>query len=455
MTQQILSRTRLERIITDLDLYQRERKAMIMEDVVGLMRRDMTVQIGRPGDPQGGYFTVSFVSESPRTAMQVADRLASSFITENLQDRTVQADQTSQFLQTQLDDARRRLTEHEQKLEEFRKTYSGQLPTQVQSNLQVMQSTQVQMQALSESMSRDRDRQLVLDKLIGDLLAISASNQAADSASRDARSAAAPSAAEQLVHARAALQELTLRLKPEHPDVVRAQRIVRELEQKAESEALDAPVGTGGQQATRLSENDQKRLSDMQAERESLERRIAASQAEEGRLQATLAAYRVRVEAAPTREAQQVELMRDYATLQESYTSLLTKSQESNMAAALERRQIGEQFRIIDPARLPERPISPNRPYLSLVGAAAGFGLGLALIALFEYRDTGVRTDDDVTFSLALPVLAVIPAMVTERDLGIVRQRWKMAAATSLVVVAMGVLAVAAWKLDFIERWVR
>jgi uncharacterized protein involved in exopolysaccharide biosynthesis len=147
--------------------------------------------------------------------------------------------------------------------------------------------------------------------------------------------------------------------------------------------------------------------------------------------------------------------MRDYATLQESYTSLLTKSQESNMAAALERRQIGEQFRIIDPARLPERPISPNRPYLSLVGAAAGFGLGLALIALFEYRDTGVRTDDDVTFSLALPVLAVIPAMVTERDLGIVRQRWKMAAATSLVVVAMGVLAVAAWKLDFIERWVR
>jgi uncharacterized protein involved in exopolysaccharide biosynthesis len=366
----------------------------------------------------------------------------------------VQADQTSQFLQTQLDDARRRLTEHEQKLEQFRKTYSGQLPTQVQSNLQVMQSTQMQIQGLNEAMNRDRDRQLTLDKLIADLLAISAANEAAANVSRDSQRAAAPTAAEQLVQARAALQALLLRLKPEHPDVVRAQRIVGELQAKADAEVLNAPVGSGGQGPLRLSESDQKRLSDMQAERESLERRITASQAEGTRLQAVLAAYRTRVETAPTRESQQVELMRDYDTLQLSYTTLLTKSQESNMAAALERRQIGEQFKVIDPARLPERPISPNRPRLRLLGAVAGLGIGLALIALFEYRDTSVRTDDDVTVSLALPVLAVIPLMRTEGEATRTRRHWRTAAIASFVVTAC-LVGVVAWKLNVIGQWVR
>jgi len=456
MTQQILSRTRLERIITDLDLYARERRTMIMEDVVELMRRNMSIQVGRATNNENdpGYFTVSFESESARTAMLVADRLASSFITENLQDRTVQADQTSQFLQTQLEDARRRLTEHEQKLEQFRKTYSGQLPTQVQSNLQVMQSTQMQIQGLNEAMNRDRDRQLTLDKLIADMLAISAANEAAATASRDSQRAAAPSAAEQLAQARSALQALLLRLKPEHPDVIRAQRTVQELQAKADAEALNGPVGSGAQGPLRLSESDQKRLSDMQAERESLERRIAASQAEGARLQTVLASYRTRVEAAPTRESQQVELMRDYDTLQQSYTTLLAKSQESNMAAALERRQIGEQFRVIDPARLPERPISPDRPRLRMLGALGGLGLGLALVALFEYRDTSVRTDDDVTASLALPVLAVIPLMRTEDEAVRMRRRWRTAAIASFVVIACFV-GVMAWSFNVIEQWVR
>ena len=154
----------------------------------------------------------------------------------------------------------------------------------------------------------------------------------------------------------------------------------------------------------------------MQAERESLDRRIALNQAEEARLQTVLSGYRAKVEAAPTRESEEIELTRDYTTLQEQYQALLTRSQQSKIAADLERRQIGEQFRLIDAARLPERPISPNRPRLNMMGALAGLALGLALIALLEYRDTSFRTDDDVALSLSLPVLAVIPAMTTRRE---------------------------------------
>jgi hypothetical protein len=192
----------------------------------------------------------------------------------------------------------------------------------------------------------------------------------------------------------------------------------------------------------------------MQAERESLDRRITASRAEEKRLQDVLADYRKRLEAAPELESEQVELMRDYGTIKEQYEELLGRSQQSRIAADLERRQIGEQFKLIDAARLPERPISPNRPRLNIMGALAGLALGLALIGLIEYRDTTFRTDEDITLSLALPVVAVIPAMTTRRERQVKKRRILAAISASIVVVA-GAAAVVVWKLDVIVRWVR
>jgi uncharacterized protein involved in exopolysaccharide biosynthesis len=192
----------------------------------------------------------------------------------------------------------------------------------------------------------------------------------------------------------------------------------------------------------------------MQAERESLDRRIAASRAEQARLQKVLMDYRTRVEAAPQRESEEVELTRDYGTIKEQYETLLARSQESRIAADLERRQIGEQFKLIDAARLPERPISPDRLRLNLMGALAGLALGLALIALIEYRNTTFRTDEDITLSLALPVFAVIPAMTTRRERQTRRRRWLVAVTASVAVMAAGVAALV-WKMDAIVAWVR
>ena len=455
ISQQIQSRTRLERIIQELNLYPEERKTMIMEDVVELMRQDISVQIararGRRDDP--GNFSVAFTSESARTAMQVTERLAAQFITENLQDRTVQADQTSQFLETQLEEARRRLADHERKLAQFKQAHAGELPSQVQSNLAVMQSTQVQLRNLIETINGDRDRALVLDRTMADLVAIGAATPPPSSTAKGTQPPT-QTAAEQLQAARGALRTLELRLKPEHPDIVRAQRVVRELEQKAQVEELNNPVGVNAAARPALSANDQKRLSEMQAERESLDRRIAANVAEEARLQTVLSAYRTKVEAAPTRESEEIELTRDYTTLQEQYQELLTRSQQSKIAADLERRQIGEQFRLIDAARLPERPISPDRPRLNMLGALGGLALGLGLVALLEYRDKSFRSDDDIALSLSLPVLAVIPVMNTRRERDRARHRKLVALSASLVAMTGAIVAIV-WLMDDIVSWVR
>jgi capsular polysaccharide biosynthesis protein len=192
----------------------------------------------------------------------------------------------------------------------------------------------------------------------------------------------------------------------------------------------------------------------MQAERESLERRITLNQAEEVRLQRELNTLRAKVAVAPSREAEATELMRDYDSLDAQYRTLLDRAQQSRIAADLERRQIGEQFRLIEPARLPQRPFSPDRQRLNVMGAMAGLGFGLALLALIEYRDTSFRTEDDFTVSLALPVLAVIPTMVTRPERQRAKRRRLMAVSAS-VVATVGTIAVIVWKIDDIANWVR
>lgn len=451
MSQVIQSRTRLEGIIQELNLYEKERQELIMEDVVEGMRSAISVQIPRVRGGQPGSFTVSFEAEDARAALQVTERLATQFISESLQDRTVQADQTSQFLETQLEEARRKLAEHEQKFADYRRRYAGELPTQVGNTLGLVQSTQNQLQGIANALNRDHDRQLVLEKTISDQIAINATREQAVPA-RGGNGPESPAA--RLEGARAALRSLQQRLKPEHPDMVRAERVVRDLEEKAAADELNAPVGTGVVNASNMPVADLTRLAAMQTEQESLARRIALNQAEEARLQKVLSGLRAKVEIAPSREADATELMRDYDSLDEQYRTLLGRVQQSRIAADLERRQIGEQFRLIDPARLPMRPFSPNRLRMNMMGAMGGLLFGLALLALIEYRDTSFRTEEDFTASLALPVLAVIPAMLTRPERQLAKRRRLVTISASVVVMA-GAIAVIVWKMDAIANWVR
>jgi polysaccharide chain length determinant protein (PEP-CTERM system associated) len=433
LTQQIMSRTRLERIIQDFNLYAEQRRTGIMEDVVERMRREIDLQVVR-----GDAFRISYVGDNPRTVMRVTERLATLFIDENLRDREVLAEGTNQFLEAQLEDARRRLVEHEKKLEEYRLAHAGQLPSQIDSNLQVLQNAQMQVQAVTESINRDRDRQLILERQIADL------EQQQDAVAAGGATAEATSSLEQqLEAAKRNYAALQTRLTPQHPDVQRMARTVRDLEKKlADSEAATpgtpAPAVVPAGTATRA-----RRLEDLRLELELLNRTVAKKQGDEQKLRTTIASYQARVEAAPTRESEMTELTRDYQTLQGLYSSLLAKKEDSKIAANLERRQIGEQFKLLDPARLPEKPFSPNRGRLNMIGMVGGLAVGVLLIGFLEYRDKSFKTDHEVMRVMALPVLAVVPMMQSTAE-----KRWAFkkrmligAACTTTVLLCFGVVA--------------
>ncbi len=442
ITQQILSRTRLERIIQDFNLYPELRKSAIMEDVVDRMRSSIAVQVVK-----GDAFRVSFTSDDARTSMRVTERLASLFIEENLRDREVLAEGTNQFLEAQLEDARRRLVETEHKVEEYKKQYDGQLPEQREANMQGLHNTEMQLQALVEALNRDRDRKLVVERGIADMEAADATTLPPAPVLASAKDAdglpIGATAAQQLEAAQAALQQMQMQKKDTHPDVQRQKRLIADLQKKADAEALARPVSAPASPAELLRKN---RLAEARAELQKLDKQIADRTDAEQKLRASMGIYQKRIEEAPARDAELTELTRDYRTLQTMYTSLLAKKEDSKVAANLERRQIGEQFKILDPARLPERPSSPNRRQLQLVAIGLAVGLGMSLAALMEYLDKTLKSEGDVRAALNLIVLAGIPILpeVTRSS----DRRWKVVAisAAVLLVAAAGTAAVV-WKV--------
>ena len=462
ISQQILSRTRLERIVQEFNLYERERRRLLMEDVIEGMRRDISINIARARSRRDevNNFSVSFEANEARTAMRVTERLASLFVQENLEDRELLADQTDQFLKGQLEESRRRLLDQERKLQEFRTHNNGRLPDQVQSNLQLLQGAQLRLQTLTENNNRDRDRLSVLEKMLAEMPATSTAS-AVQPAQRRAGSEQiqTATAAQQLDAARSELRALQLRLKPDHPDIGRAKRFIAELEAKAENEALQqplsaitpAPLATNNPVADRQA---QLRAEQMRSEMLDIRARIDSERREAARLQEAIADLTGRVQAGPALQSQVTELMRDYATLQEGYTVMLRKSEESKMAVNLERRQIGEQFKIIDGARLPEKPISPDRFRINMFGILGGLGLGLGLVAFLEYRDTSFKSDDDVMTTLALPVLAVIPLMTNAGERRQARRRaLLLAASASVTCMLLAAAVMVVWQYRLLDRW--
>ena len=455
--QQILSRTRLEQIVREFDLYASERKTQLMEDVIEQMRtRDISVQTTNTGarrTSSAPTFRISYSGRDPRTVMRVTERLTSLFIDESLRDRSALAEGTNQFLETQLQEARNRLIEQEKRLEVYRREHSGELPSQLNSNMQAIQNIQLQLQNLSQSITQDKDRRQTLERMLAEAEAFPAIAASVPTGQPESGAASAVPTAQQLEVARAQLRALELRLKPTHPDLARMKRLVARLEQKAEAEALEQPlsptesvqVPTNPQEQQR-----QARIRDLAAEREALPRRIAAKEAQEGKLREALNSYQARIAAVPARETELVELTRDYETLRQIYTSLLTKNENARASTNLERQQIGEQFKLLEPARLPERPISPNRPQIYTMGALGGLAFGLGLALLLDYRDRSLRSEADLIHAFALPVLALVPTMAGAVDSQKRRRTVRVAVAAG--VFAVSVSLVVAWRLGLVGQ---
>jgi len=399
-SQTILSRTRLERVINDFNLYQSERKRQVMEEVVDNMRRDIKIL------PSGGdSFTVSYFGRNPVIVMKVAERLAAYFKDESQVDGQRRAEGTNAFIESQVEEKERALKAVEDRLTQYKLQHAGELPTQVSANLQALTTIVQNLHSIANQLSADQNTKMTLESNIQ-----MAESQADPGGPLPAGADGAPStAAQQLAKAKATLAALELNRTAENPVIKQLKEEIKSLERAADDEARRAPVSSAG-----LTPQEQVRQAHLKQWRDQLEqvnKSIAANQAEEKNLRAQAGSYQAKVNNVPIREAEMVVLNRDYETLNNIYKEFVAKREASQASVDLERRQIGEQFTLLDQARVPEKPYSPDRSLINVVGIVAGLGLGLALVALVEYRDTTFKTDYELASVLSLPVLAVVPLM--------------------------------------------
>jgi polysaccharide chain length determinant protein (PEP-CTERM system associated) len=435
LQQQILSRTRLERVISDFNLYPEQRRQMPMEDVVERMRKDIDARAVR-----GDVFALQYVSVNARSAKEVTERLASMFIDENLRNRMATADSTSQFLQAQLADTRRKLEEIETQRAQFRQKYMGELPEQVTSNLAVLNSTQVRAQSLTDANAADLIRKAGIERQIAELtlpgVVPGESGGAIDYSAGSLASVS--STAGQLAQAQEALAQLRQRLREDHPDVKRGQRTIEDLQLKLDRETAERPISPRVPRSTPGATPDPRalRVVELRQELEAVKATIANRQRELAHLSGVMGQYQSRMQSSPALQNELMQIERNYATYRKQYDDLLAKANNAEMSAGVEQRQIGEQFRILDAARMPERAFSPNRQQIVGMGLLGGLAVGVALIGLLEFRDSSFHTPDDVLSVLALPVVAAIPIIHTQSERRAARRRrFAMSFATAVVLL--------------------
>ena len=394
LKQQILSRSNLESIIKQLGLFNHpEQASMHMEDKINALRRNILVVTTRGGrrGTETSSFTISFRGEEPEMVMHVTNSLASSFISENLRSREAQAIGTSDFLEAELASMRATLEQKESEVERFRTRYMGELPEQLETNLRVLDRLQDQLISYQESLRDAQSRLTILQNQPPTRVAQSGSTETAEASEPD------PLDIDAL---RAELARLKMRYTEQHPDIIRLKIQIQELEQSA------AQAGSGGETQSVLREPTP--VLQVRNEISSIRSAIA-------RLEAEIRVHEERVESIPKREQELAALQRDYEDLQTSYSSLLNRKLEAEIAVNMERKQQGEQFRIIDRAQLPARPIKPNMLMLLMMTVAAGFGLGGGLIFVIEFFNQSFRTLNDIEHSLNIPTLTVIPFIANKR----------------------------------------
>ena len=370
------------------------------------------------------------------------------FIDESSRDRGNVADNARQFLDASVEDVRRRLQESEKKVQEYRKTRTGSLPTQLESNLQAFSNNALEVQSIVQKIHDDQNRRLILEKQLADLESSNEMVQPMDLPASQVTIGAdghpVGGTTQVLNFWRARLADLEARkLLSGHPDVIAAKKQVAEWEKKVEEEALQQPVSRPAVQVLSPAELARRnRIATVRAELDQLNLQMNSKLMEEKRLRGEAMKLQARIDATPAVESEMTDITRDYMQLNAQYASLLAKREDSKLAANLERAQIGEQFTLLDPARVPERPFKPDRRQINMMGMVVGLGIGLALVALLEYRDVSFKTDDEIFRVLSLPVLAVVPVMLSDAE----RRkslRWKIILNTglgSMVAVCFAVL---------------
>jgi polysaccharide chain length determinant protein (PEP-CTERM system associated) len=445
ITQQILSRTRLEQIVDRYHLYAGQngwRRVLDAGDPVEQMRKDIKIDLvqpqGKPADLTA--FKISYAAGSAEVAQQVNNMLTEQFIDESLNAQRQLSQSTTSFLDNQLVAAATELEKQEQEVRAFKTSHLGDLPSQLQSNVEILSGLQNQLQNTQHALDVAKQQKLYLESQLQQLR--TSSSFVGDGPSE------LDSLQKQLLDLRNKLADDRARHTEEFPDIVALKRkiaatekLIKDLEhsaatddqQKASARASDASADATYPIVSSPFMQIRSQLKANELEIENYRRM------EKG-IEGKIAEYRSRLNLTPATEQELAEKSRGYEEAKANYNSLVQKKNQSQLATNLENRQEGQQFRVLDPPSLPGRPKSPNHLLLSLGGLAAGGLLGVCLLAFRELTNPRVQHEDDIDGLVPARILVRIPHLDTPQDLRL-STRSRLLEAVAVLCMALVMIA--------------
>jgi polysaccharide biosynthesis transport protein len=428
MSTQVLSRTRLLALIEKFHLYPSY--ASSPDEQVDQMRDDVKFQMVQAPAANGNQelvaFKMAYKAPQPQIAQNVNAALTSFFVDENMRASQEQSEATTHFLDTQVRAIGQTIADGEAKVRAYEAQHDGSLPQQLQSNIQILNGIQSQLQAAHAAHERALQQQTYLNSLQKQYETMSDTPDV-------------PSSLEgQLEGARAQLAGLQAHYTDDHPDIKKLKETIAGLEKLKKDLGAEAKEKLETNTASSEQVKALAPLVQLQSQIKVNKMELQTSAEQTQRLEQAGQMYQARLNATPAVEAEMSDMMRDFGNMRKEYLDLLKKKQESSLATSLERQQQGAQFRVIDPPSLPDKPVFPDRFKFSL----AAIGVGLAMAVLFgfgsEIFDDRIRNEQALNEAVNLPILVDIPSLPTPAEIRAARWRpWLAVAATVAVVILL------------------
>lgn len=401
MKQQILSRTRLEPVIDKFGLYQKDRQRYGMDELVTRLRESIDVV---PMDPMPGTapgnrqlpgFTVTVTFNDPVAAQQICSEVTSMFTVESARSSVQQGKQATSFLTQQLEDAKAKLDAEDGKLAQFKQKYAGSLPDDEQTNLGLLAGMNTQLEGLTQALGRAQQEKAFDETLLTQQEASWQASQKGQNPETDEQEVA--NLQDQLAALRAKYTE-------EHPDVIKLKVRIADLKKKMATPQAEEKKEKAASPAT-----EPLQIQQLRAKLKQDQLAVADLTKQQAQLEQQTHTLETRIQASPAVEQQYKELTRNHQTALDFYDSLLKNRDQAAMATDLQQQQEGEQFRMLDPPSLPDKPSFPKKSLFLGGGAGAGFALGVGILLLLAVTDKSLHTERDVETYLKLPVLVAVP----------------------------------------------
>lgn len=457
ISQQVMTRANLMQIIEKYELYTSQRSRDTTEEVLERMRKDIKLDLVNSDvtDRRSGgrttatiAFTLSYDSVSPEKAQKVANELTSLYLNENLSIRKQKAEETSSFLSEEAERLRQRMGEIEDGLATFKLKNQGRLPELAGINMQMRDRTETELSDLDRQAASIEERRFYLQAQLAQMkpnspIMSSSGERIFDPEDRlkslraqyagleglyskehpdmvrmrrqmEAleRETALPQdgseESKQLAKLKTELATVSERYSSDHPDVVKLKGLIAGLESRlADAAAANPPKPRKVENPAYLT---------LQAQLEGLDTEARAMKKHREELRVRMSLLESRLERTPQVEKDYLDLSRDRENTLVRYREIRGKLMEAQVAQDLEKDRKSERFSLIDPPQFPEKPRSPNRPAILLIGLLISLGGGIGAIALLEALDSSIRSPRELSYTVAAPLLSVIPYIATPLD---------------------------------------